>query len=685
MNETISERALREIYLRPFEIAIQEAQPWVLMTAYNLVNGVHCDSSRWLLRDVLRDEWGWKGLVMSDWGGTNTVSEAVDAGLDLEMPGPPRIRKAPRIVKCLAEGTVSEAKINERASSVIEWALKLRAAQVCDEANIGSKRNAESVETNHIALVREAGAKGLVLLKNEDHVLPLRKEEVRGKKIALIGFSKDALAHGGGSAAVRSRRAVTPWDALHSSLGDVVEFSYAKGAHRDRLLPALDIDQPHIGTLTALDGQPGFTRYFYDHESHALLDTQHGFPKSAYSPLGSQESLWKTLELVGDFCPSETGEHYLACSGLGRTKVFINDEVIFEQGGNCVDPMGSLFLAAPEPEIQHVFRAGETYRVRIVSSPPVNIGLEILEGRSGVRVGFSLESEHDADLEGEAISVARHADLAIVFSGHSPQWETEGRDQDSFDLPRGQNALIAAVAAANRNTIVVNSTGVPVSMPWLGEVKAFIQAWFPGQECGDSIADVLTGAVNPSGHLPVSFPRRLEDTPAYDNFPGEMIDGRLEVDYAEGIFVGYRHFDRTDEDKLNFPFGHGLSYTTFAFEISDVRSPANGTFDVSVWLSNIGGVSGSALAQIYVGRASTSPIHPVKTLAAFRKVDLDAGERKSVTLRVSARDFAFFDQAKQSWVVEAGSYDFHLASSAASIVDTRTMDLPGFEYPLANA
>lgn len=684
VNETISERALREIYLKPFEIAVQEAQPWALMTAYNLVNGVHCDSHRWLLQDVLRGEWGWQGLVMSDWGGTNSLSDALVAGLDLEMPGPPRIRKPSSVKEAVAKGDVPESVIDERAVSVVKWALKLKAAQEVGETGVIDQPNTESTESDHIALVREAEAKVMVLLKNENHILPLDKEGVRGKKIALIGYAKDALAHGGGSAAVRSRRAVTPWEALHADLGDVANVTYAKGAHRDRLLPTLHKTDTGNGTLTALNGGSGFTRYLYEHQSQALLDTQDGFPQSAYSPLGSQESLWKTLELVSDFTPSETGTHYLACSGLGPTKVYINDDVIFEQPGNCADPMGSLFLAAPEPEIKQFFEAGKTYRVRITSFPPINIGLEILEGRSGVRLGFSLESQHDADLRSEAVDAARDADYAIVFSGHSPQWETEGRDQDSFDLPNQQNQLISAIAAANENTIVVNSTGVAVSMHWLAEVKAVVQAWFPGQECGASIADVLTGAVNPGGHLPVSFPRQLQDCPAYSLFPGKTINGRLESEYSEGVFVGYRHFDRVDDRQVNFSFGHGLSYTTFAFDVVEIRLAAQkDLFDVSVQISNTGSVRGTALAQIYVGRTSHTPAHPFKTLVGFQKVDLEVGETTTTMIQVRARDFAFFSEGAQQWTIEAGEYTFYLGSSATSIEDTRVIELPTLEYPLA--
>ncbi|KAH7349250.1 thermostable beta-glucosidase B [Plectosphaerella cucumerina] len=666
VDESISERALREIYLKPFEIAVKEAKPWAIMTAYNHVNGTHCDNHEWLLQQVLRGDWGWKGLVMSDWGGTNSVASALTAGLDLEMPGPPRIRKLQAVLDALESKDVTDETIDSRVRAVLEFALKLKAYEdAADPATLGASTNTPELR----AMLRDSAARGMVLLKNDEEILPLTPEVVRGKKIALIGFSKDALAHGGGSASVNAYYKVSPWDALHEALGDSVEFTYAAGAHRERLLPPLN-KNGSCGQIIGLDGQQGFTRLLFDEGKEEPVKVSHGQTHSAYSPLGSQESLWRALEIVGEFTPLESGSHYIACSGLGPTRVFVDDEIIFEQTGNSSDPMGSLFLAAPEPEIQHRFEGGRTYRIRIRSDPPVKIGLEILEGRSGVRVGFALESVRDADLQGEAARVAAAADLAIIFTGHDPQWETEGRDQDSFNLPRGQNELIAAVADANPNVVVVNSTGVAVSMPWLGQVKGLVQAWFPGQECGNGIADVLTGVVNPEGRLPVSFPRRIEDAPAHGNFPGEYVDGQLKVAYKEGVFVGYRHFDRLDRSAVNFPFGYGLSYTTFALSNlaaipSDERPEA---FDITVDVTNTGHRAGRTLVQLYAGRTETSSEHPIKSLVGFQKVHAEPGETASARIQVDIRDFAHFDETSKQWVIDGGQYVFSAGTSAADLV-----------------
>ncbi|CAK7202809.1 hypothetical protein SEUCBS139899_005536 [Sporothrix eucalyptigena] len=673
IDETISERALREIYLRAFEIAIKEAKPWAVMTGYNIVNGVHCDSNEWLLTKVLRSDWGWNGLVVSDWGGTNSVAGSLNAGLDLEMPGPAGLRTVSKVLAAIKGGEVSEETINERARTVLELNAKLGAFER-QSASSTAERAIDLPE--HRALIREAGAKGMVLLKNEKQILPLSKDKVRGKRIALIGFARDALAHGGGSASVNAHYKITPWDALHTALGKSVDFVYAKGAHRERLLPSIGKDNK-CGTIVGLDGQPGFTRLWYDPNEPTPVFTVHGCENSTYMPLGSQESLHKILEIVGDFVPVESGSHYLACSGLGATQLFVDDQPVYQQEGNCSDPMGALFQAASEEEVQYDFTANKTYRIRIRTEPAANISLHILEGRSGVRLGFALESDHDADLLGEASRVAANADVAIVFTGHDSQWETEGLDQASFHLPRNgsQDALVAAVASANPNTVVVNSTGVAVAMPWLGQVAAIVQAWFPGQECGNAIADVLTGAVNPEGHLPVSFPKSIEDAPAHGNFPGNYVDGQLKVHYAEGVFVGYRHYDRLTRDKVNFPFGHGLSYTSFQLSDLQVSKQSDNTYTIKVSLSNTGGLVGGTVIQAYAGNSMRSHENPIKSLVAYRKVRLQPGEKQTVELPVSTRDLSYFDTEGQRWVVQHGTYQFSLGFSSADISQVASVEI----------
>ncbi|KAK7407876.1 hypothetical protein QQX98_009991 [Neonectria punicea] len=668
VDETVSERALRELYLRPFEIAVKEAKPWAVMTAYNLFNGTHADSHPFSLKQVLRGEWGWDGLVMSDWGGVNSTAESLDAGLDLEMPGPTRWRKPEDVLAAIKEGKLSEQTIDERATRVLQFLERLKCFEddsIPDEQAIN--------KPEHRALIREAGSKGIVLLKNDDQVLPLSKDKVKGKKIALLGHAKIGLAHGGGSASVNAHYKVTPWDAMQAALGDSVEFSYAKGAHTFRSLPP--ITSEHV---VGLDGSPGYTYKLYEPGNPKPIKTKNGHPDSDVSVLTSFDFSHKEVSLEGTFTAQDDGVYYFTCSGLGPSKLVIDDKVVYEQTENCGDAMGFLFGGAPAPEIKVTLEAGKQYKMLIYTCPPAAddnaADLGILEGRVGLRVGYMSEVEHDRDLLAEAVEVAKTADVAVIFTGHETFWETEGQDQQSFNLPKdgSQDRLIAAVAAVNSKTIVVNSTGVAVAMPWLGQIQGLVQSWFPGQECGNAIADVLTGAQTPEGHLSCTFPKKLEDCPAYGNFPGEYVDGQLKVTYEEGVFIGYRHFDRLSADKVNFPFGFGLSYTTFDFSDLIVKESGD-SFAVSVKVANTGSVVGAIAAQVYVGSAQTAEENPIKQLAAFAKVTVKPGETTTVDIPVRARDFAFFDVSAQKWVVKGGDYKFSIGKSAADIVAESTV------------
>lgn len=397
---------------------------------------------------------------------------------------------------------------------------------------------------------------------------------------------------------------------------------------------------------------------------------------------------WKDLELTTTFVPTETGQHYIAGSGIGPTRVKIDDEVVFEQKKSTNDSMGFLFGGNPESEFTYSFIAGRPYNIRIESEVPGKEGSDfggILAGMPGFRMGFMYAKEHDEDLVSQAVDVAKECDYAIVFTGHTPVWETEGQDQAAFHLPnqnRSQDKLVEAVATANPKTIVVNSTGVVVAMPWLSKVSAVLQAWFPGQEAGNAIADVISGAVNPSGRLPVSWPKQIEDSPAYGNFPGTKKDGQLTVKYEEGVFVGYRHYDRISQDKVQFPFGFGLSYTTFSFENAKVSQVSNGKFMVEVTVNNTGKRAGATVAQIYVGRNRYSSDHPIKTLVAFQKVFLEAGKGEKITLFVDAKGFAYFDQSSGKWKVDNGRYDFSFAQSTQHIESIVSIDIEGVSRDL---
>lgn len=670
VDEIVSERALREIYMKPFEITVKEAKPWGVMTAYNKINGTHADSHTFLLKQVLRGEWGWEGLVMSDWGGTNSTADSLNAGLDLEMPGPTRWRSVEAVTAAVKKGEVTEQVINERAKNVLSLIEKVGGFQ---NPEIPPEKSV--VDPAHSKLIRDVAAQGITLLKNEGNILPLKKENVKGKKIGLFGLAKEALIHGGGSASLNAHYRITPEEGLKATYGDDVEFKYAKGAHTYRLLPPL---RHHC---TDLEGKAGWTMELFNKgQTDKPIKTTHGLKESEFSPILDTQAKDSEVKLSATFVASETGSHYLGCSGIGPTTVTIDGKVVFEQKNNSPDPMGFLLGGNPEEEFTVPFKAGQSYKIHIHSKPPAGEqDFSILAGLPGFRMGFMNASEHDLDMLTQAKDLAKDVDIAIVFTGHTPAWETEGQDQMSFNLPRdgSQDKLVEAVASVNSKTIVVNSTGVAIALPWLPNIAALVQAWFPGQEAGNAIADIISGTVNPSGRLPISWPKRIEDAPAYGNFPGEKKDGQLTVRYEEGVFVGYRHYDRVAKDKVQFPFGFGLSYTSFSLFGGHVSKTSNASFKATVAVKNTGESSGATVVQLYVGRKQQSSEHPIKTLAAFKKVALQPGQEQSVELEVGLKDFAYFDEKESAWKVDRGQYDFSFGQSVAHVESVVTVDVEG--------
>lgn len=404
-------------------------------------------------------------------------------------------------------------------------------------------------------------------------------------------------------------------------------------------------------------------------------ETTNGHPNSEFSLLENMAVVNTNVELQGVLTPTKTDTYNMTLTGLGPSKVYIDGEVVYNQKDSTSDPMGFLLGGVAAPLVEFSMNAGQEYKILVTSSPPIaqeGEDLGILEGKVGVRLDYMSKEEHDRDLLGEAVALAKEADYALIFTGHTTSWETEGQDQLSFNLPKdgSQDRLIAGVAAANKQTVVVNSTGVAIAMPWLDEVSGLLQTWFPGQEAGNSIVDVLTGKVNAEGALTCSFPKELTSAPAYGNFPGEYTGRQLTVKYAEGVFIGYRHYDTLPAEKLNFPFGFGLSYTQFDFSDFQVAAKSESEWTVSAKVKNAGSLAGAVALQIYVGSSNSVPENPIKVLVAFAKTTLDAGDSRVVDLTVKARDFASWNEKEQKWVIEAGDYNFSLGRNAADLVST---------------
>jgi beta-glucosidase len=514
IDETIDERTLHEIYFPAFKAAVEEAGVWVVMSAYNKVNGQYCAENPYLLTETLRKRWGFRGFVVSDWGSTYSTEGTVTAGMDLEMPGgePMRIWSnkpetqrdgngagwltADKILAAVSAGRVRQEAVDESVRRILRVMFT---AGLFDHPHAGGG-DIDTAEQRQVA--RTAANESIVLLKNTG-VLPL--SAARTPKIAVIGPNAAvARTGGGGSSLVRPKYAIAALDGIKEAAGAHADIVYALGV--------------------AMEGEDA---------------------------------------------------------------------------------------AKPAPE-----------------------------------------------LRAEAVAVASHSDVAVVVVGNAPKLEGEGFDRKSMDLPAGQDELIEAIAAANKNTIVVVIAGAPVTMTkWIGRVSAVVFAWYGGQEAGHAIGDVLFGAVNPSGKLPVTFPKALQDSPAYGHYPGE----NLHVEYAEGIYVGYRGFDRHNVEPL-FPFGYGLSYTTFEYSGLKIAFPS-----VSVSVRNSGTRAGAEVVQLYLQPPPSRVDRPVKELKGFSRVMLQPGETKTVSFTLDKAALSYYDAAAHDWVAQPGRFTVLVGASSRDI------------------
>lgn len=650
LSSEVRERALREIYLPPFRAAVREAGTWTVMAAYNNVNGIPASEHPYLLQEILRDEWGFDGVVMSDWFfSVKSTAASVNAGLDLEMPHPQW--RGEQLLQAVERDEVTEATLDESVRRLLRL---LNRAGLFEQPEIAQEQAIDLPEQR--ALVREAAAEGIVLLKNEGQVLPLQREQLTS--IAVIGpNAKVAQIMGGGSARVNAHYAVTPFQGIRSAAGERVQIRYAAGCANHKLLPLFDVEALLAGSEGAEHGL--LVEYFNsDHPigepvwKEIIRSTE--IQWSSKMP-GNVDASQFAVRATARFTPQESGAYILGLVSAGLSRLSIDGHEVIENWTK--QKRGDTYYGAGSTEVQAIghFDAGRSYLLSLeyAGSAPL----------AAVRLGCFQELPADA-IE-RAAALAANSDVAIVCAGTSGEWESEGADKVSMELPGQQDALIERVAAANPRTIVVLNTGSPVTMPWLDKVASVAQAWFSGQECGNAIADVLFGAVNPSGRLAQTFPVRLEDTPAYLNFPGE--NGR--VYYGEGLFVGYRYYDRKKIAPL-FPFGFGLSYTTF--EYSNLRLSAwevgpDDTLSVSIDIANTGERAGKEVVQVYVRDIQARLQRPKQELKAFAKVSLAPGERKTVTLTLDRESLAYYDDRAREWIAEAGEFEVRVGSSSRDI------------------
>jgi beta-glucosidase len=711
----VDERTLRELYLVPFESVVRSAGAWAVMTAYNRLNGVHCSEHPGLLDQLLRKEWGFDGVVLSDWFGTHSTT-ALAAGLDLEMPGPPRFL-GHYAAAAVRQGDVPAEALDRSSTAMLTLAERvgLPGLPGQPEGRGEPPEPAERPEPGEPGesaeeLARRAAREAIVLLRN-DGLLPL--DASRTGTVAVLG-PKAARpdVQGQGSSHVQPQRIVTPQQAIARQVQVVHEVGVAQrppaplGTYELRV-PGRDEPGVLVEYFAGpeIAGPPVHREVVP--ETH-LFWMEPPLPGVLGGPAGSELSVRATAVLTAD----RSGPWRFALSSTGRSRCLLDGAVVVD---NLQPERGSTFYGRGSTEVEgdvELVAGGEHQLV-------VELHARITAAVSITGVNLDARPPPDPDALLRAVVAAQAADVAVIVVGATSS-DGEGRDRAGLELPDDQVRLIRAVAAANPATVVVLDTGGPVTTGWADEVAAVLQLWYPGQEGGAALADVLFGDADPGGRLPTTFPHRIEDAPAFPHYPGT--EGR--VRYGEGLLVGYRHYDTSDVEP-RFCFGHGLSYARFAYgelevealpveeppivatvaepaEVADAGGPGaasdaadaggpGATPDVAapaggiegpplvrlrVDVTNTGDRPGTEVVQVYVRDVAASVSRPEQELKEFRKLRLAPGETRAVEIDLPRRAFAFWDVTQHGWMVEPGEFEIRVGSSSRRIHRTATVHLP---------
>ena len=693
IDSVIDQRTLREIYLLPFEMAVRDGGSLGIMTSYNRFNGTYCSEDHELLTGILRNEWGFEGFVVTDWFAGTTTAGAAHAGLDLEMPAPARAYGRV-LAEAVRAGEVDEAQLDRAARTLLSVFDRLGALD--DEPT-----TPQAVDVlQHRDLARRAARSSMVLLKNDpvqgSPLLPLNTPTLRS--IAVIGPNAGrARIMGGGSAEVQPHHRTAIIDVLRESLGQNITVSYEAGCQIDKTTPAVDPDVVRTPTgdpgfaVTVFDGAPGS-----EERSEVLTTLQRADGRLivvARNDAGVPTSGFH-FTAEGFVTVRQTGDYIISLVELSPCQLFV-DDVLAIDGKSVIPARGQAFFGMGSEEITTTLNliADRTYRFVLTCDGTSK------QWAHGAEVGMRLLETGDSVQR--AADLAARSDVAIVIVGTTDDWESEGHDRESLALPGQQDELIRAVRQANERTIVLINTGSPVDMPWADDVAAVMQIWFGGQEMGSAVADVLLGTHDPGGRLPTSIPFRIQDTPAFGNFPGE----HGQVRYGEGLLMGYRWYDTRDV-AVRFPFGHGLSYTTFDIgtpELDRLELSTSGDLQateeiqISVPVSNTGTRPGSQILQIYVAPQEPRVQRPIQELKAVAKADIAPGATEIMKLVLPARAFAYWEPGDHYrgslrpqitgqtttqherqggyWRIDPGLYEIRVGTSSHEIQHTATVTI----------
>jgi beta-glucosidase len=633
---------MHEIYLPTFEAAVKEAHVGAIMDSYNLINGQHATQNGSLNNLIAKKEWGFDGIVMSDWDATYDGVAAANGGLDLEMPSPKFMNRT-TLLPAVKEGSVSEATIDDKVRRILRTAIRFG---WLDREQADLSVSLYDEKGQRVAL--EAARSGMVLLKNDGNLLPLDRAKI--KSIAVIGpDAYPAPVVGGGSAGVRPFHGVSYLEGLAGYLGGSATVYY------DRGLPSLkELAQATSFSVDAAGNEPGINLDAFNnpdlsgppaiHRVDRHIDADHSLGNGVNQNYVSAR--WS-----GYFIPGNPGEHTLfvqeAGEGFGY-RVYVDDKLVIDDWE----------LARARVSQMRLPLAAGAHKIRFEYS------VHFHWGGSSVRLGII---RPEAVVNAAAKALASKADAVVLAVGFDSESESEGADR-TFQLPPAQDELINQVVGANKNTIVVVTSGGAVDMNrWLGHVPALFESWYAGQEQGTALAQLLFGEYSPSGKLPVTFERSWEENPAHDNYYPKS--GEKRIEYKEGVFLGYRYFDKAPV-KPQFPFGYGLSYTTFAYKnlsITPASAAGEQVIDVSFEVTNTGHRAGAEVAEVYVGEPNASVPRPVKELKGFIKVQLNAGETQRVSVTLDRRAFAYYNIKNHDWTVDAGDFNVYVGSSSAQI------------------
>jgi beta-glucosidase len=648
-DSIIDERTLREIYLPVFEAAVKEAHVGAIMDSYNLTNGQHMSQNKYLLTDVVKKEWGFDGLIMSDWSATYDGVAAANGGQDLEMPSGLYMNRK-NLLPAIQQGQVSVASIDDKVRRILSTAVRFG---WLDRNQTGLSIPRYNLQGRQVAL--NTAREGITLLKNEGNLLPLNKSKI--KSILVIGPDAfPAVPVGGGSAEVQPFAAISFLEGLSNYPGSTFQVYCDRG-----MLSYSDLANATNFTTAQTNGQPGLRAEYFDNlelkgtPSIARTEQHIDFGTAArlLFPEPTLSSRW-----TGYYTPQDSGSYDIFVQTTrevgGSYRLYVDDKLVLDNWTTLT--------------------ALSDYRTLRLDSKPHKIVLE-QHGRAfrraaRLRMGIVQAGQF---VSADAKKLAASADVVVVAAGFDSESEAESADR-TFRLPLGQDELIREMTSANKNTIVVMTSGGSVDMTsWLDRVPALVQAWYPGQEGGTALAEILFGDVNPSGRLPVTFERRWEDNPVHDSYYPEA--GTKRVVYKEGVFVGYRGYERNGTKPL-FPFGFGLSYTTFKYSNLSIKpfagTVSNGNssgtrYEVSFEVKNTGTREGADVAQVYVGDPQTKVPRPPKELKGFAKVSLRPGETKKVSVILDSRSLSYYDVNAKQWRAEPGDFNVLVGHSSEQI------------------